>query len=118
MSTSDRSREIALLRLVGTTRRQVLRMLRLETLTAVVVAVALGTGISLVTLSAFSSGMTGSAVPYVPPLTYLAVVAAAAVLALAATAIPASIRTFSDRGQSDSRVLFSSHGNLQRFHEN
>ncbi|GAA4572174.1 FtsX-like permease family protein [Planotetraspora kaengkrachanensis] len=89
MSTSDRSRELALLRLVGTTRRQVLRMLRLETLTALVVAVALGTGISLVTLSAFSSGMTGSAVPYVPPLAYLAVVAVAAVLALAATAIPA-----------------------------
>ncbi|GII32559.1 ABC transporter permease [Planotetraspora mira] len=91
MSTSDRSRELALLRLVGTTRRQVLRMLRLETLTAVVVAVVLGTGISLVTLSAFSAGMTGSAVPYVPPFTYLAVVAVAAILALAATAIPARL---------------------------
>ncbi|GAA1286845.1 ABC transporter permease [Planotetraspora silvatica] len=91
MSTSDRARELALLRLVGTTRRQVLRMLRLETLMAVVVAVALGTGISLVTLSAFSSGMTGSAVPYVPPFTYLAVVAVAAILALAATAIPARL---------------------------
>ncbi|WP_405152055.1 ABC transporter permease [Sphaerisporangium sp. NBC_01403] len=88
MSTSDRSREFALLRLVGTTRRQVLRMLRLETLTAALIAVVLGTLISLVTLSAFSLGMTGSAQPYVPPLTYLAVVAAAGALALAATVLP------------------------------
>ncbi|MFI7143621.1 FtsX-like permease family protein [Nonomuraea sp. NPDC050022] len=88
MSTSSRSRELALLRLVGTTRRQVLRMLRLETLAAVVVAVTIGTVIALVTLSAFSMGMTGSLLPHVPPLTYLAVIAAAAGLALMATALP------------------------------
>ncbi|WP_214413977.1 FtsX-like permease family protein [Sphaerisporangium fuscum] len=91
MSTSARSRELALLRLVGTTRRQVLRMLRLETCVAVGVAAVIGTVIALVTLAAFSSGMTGSAVPYVPPLTYLAVIAAAAVLALAATSVPARL---------------------------
>ncbi|MEU4325924.1 ABC transporter permease [Nonomuraea dietziae] len=89
MSTVGRARELALLRLVGTTRRQVLRMLRLETATAVLVAAVLGTAVSLVTLSAFSTGMTGSATPSVPPLAYLAVVAAAALLALAATALPA-----------------------------
>ncbi|MFJ2028435.1 FtsX-like permease family protein [Streptosporangium sp. NPDC087985] len=89
MSTSDRSREFALLRLVGTTRRQILRMLRLETLAAVLIAVGLGTMISLVTLAAFSLGMTGSAQPYIPPLTYLAVIAAAGALALAATVLPA-----------------------------
>ncbi|MEU7832354.1 FtsX-like permease family protein [Nonomuraea sp. NPDC049129] len=88
MSTSSRSRELALLRLVGTTRRQALRMLRLETLAAVVVAVTIGTAIALVTLSAFSMGMTGSVVPHIPPLTYLAVIAAAAGLALLATALP------------------------------
>ncbi|MEU8145593.1 FtsX-like permease family protein [Nonomuraea sp. NPDC048901] len=88
MSTSSRSRELALLRLVGTTRRQVLRMLRLETLAAVVVAVTIGTAIALVTLSAFSMGMTGSLLPHVPLLTYLAVIAAAAGLALLATALP------------------------------
>ena len=58
MSTSARSRELALLRLVGTTRRQALRMLRLET-EAVAVAVTIGTAIALITLSAFSTGMTG-----------------------------------------------------------
>ncbi|MCT9929794.1 ABC transporter permease [Planotetraspora sp. A-T 1434] len=91
MSVSDRSRELALLRLVGTTRRQVLRMLRLETLTAVLVSVAVGTAISLVTLAAFSVGMTGSAQPYVPMPAYVAVVASAAALAIAATALPARL---------------------------
>ncbi|MBN6050465.1 FtsX-like permease family protein [Nonomuraea sp. RK-328] len=89
MSTLARSRELALLRVVGTTRRQAARMLRTETLTALLVAVALGTTISLVTLAAFSLGMTGSALPHVPPLTYAGVVAAVAGLALTATSVPA-----------------------------
>ncbi|MFI7130299.1 FtsX-like permease family protein [Nonomuraea sp. NPDC050153] len=88
MSTLARSRELALLRVVGTTRRQAARMLRAETLTATIVAVALGTAISLITLAAFSTGMTGSALPYVPPATYLGVIAAVTALALAATAVP------------------------------
>ncbi|MER6170218.1 FtsX-like permease family protein [Streptosporangium sp. NPDC001681] len=91
MSTSDRSRELALLRLVGTTRRQVLRMLRLETLTAVLIATVFGSAIALATLSAFSLGMTGSAVPSVSPVTYLVVVAVATGLALIATEVPARL---------------------------
>ncbi|MFI7419456.1 FtsX-like permease family protein [Nonomuraea sp. NPDC049684] len=91
MATSARSGEMRALRLAGTTRRQVLLMLRLETLGAVATAVVLGTGAALVTLAAFGSGMTGSAVPYVPVGTYAAVVGAAAVLALAATALPARL---------------------------
>ncbi|WP_371783703.1 ABC transporter permease [Streptosporangium subroseum] len=89
MATSDRAREFALLRLVGTTRRQILRMLRLETLSVVAVSVLLGTVAALVTISAFSTGMTGSALPYVSPLTYALIVAGAAILALAATGVPA-----------------------------
>ncbi|MFI7104989.1 FtsX-like permease family protein [Nonomuraea sp. NPDC050227] len=91
MATSARSGEMRALRLAGTTRRQVLLMLRLETLGAVVTAVVLGTGAALVTLAAFGAGMTGSAVPYVPVGTYAAVVGAAAVLALAATVLPARL---------------------------
>jgi putative ABC transport system permease protein len=91
MSTTDRSRELALLRLVGATRRQVLRMLRLETLTALIVSVLAGTGIALITLSAFSRGMTGSALPYVPPAGYALVIAAVAALALVATSLPARL---------------------------
>jgi putative ABC transport system permease protein len=91
MATSDRAREFALLRLVGTTRRQILRMLRLETLSVVAVSVLLGTAASLVTISAFSAGMTGSTLPYVSPLTYALIVTGAAILALAATGLPARL---------------------------
>jgi putative ABC transport system permease protein len=91
MATADRTREFALLRLVGTTRRQIMRMLRWETLIVVLIAVALGTGISLLTLTAFSIGMTGSASPYAPPVTYLTIVALATVLALVATVLPARL---------------------------
>ncbi|MEV5603543.1 FtsX-like permease family protein [Streptomyces sp. NPDC052299] len=90
MSITDRTRELALLRLVGTTRRQVLRMLRLETLTALVIAAVLGTAVSVITLTAFAAGMTGAA-PFIPPATYAAVLAAAAGLALAATGVPARV---------------------------
>ncbi|SEH02161.1 putative ABC transport system permease protein [Nonomuraea solani] len=89
MSTLARARELALLRMVGTTRRQAGRMLRTETLTALAIAVALGTVIAFVTLAAFSVGMTGSVLPHVPPITYVTVIAAVAALALMATAVPA-----------------------------
>lgn len=90
MATSDRAREFALLRLVGTTRRQLFRMLGLETLAVVLVAAVLGTAIAAATLCAFASGMTGG-LPHVPPATYLAVVASAAALALLATFLPARL---------------------------
>ncbi|MET9482617.1 FtsX-like permease family protein [Streptomyces sp. NPDC006638] len=88
MSVSERIREFAMLRLAGGTRRQVLRMLRAEALTLLLTATVLGTGISLAVLTAFSAGMTGGAGPSVRPLLYGAVVGAAALLALVATALP------------------------------
>ncbi|MEU3223114.1 FtsX-like permease family protein [Streptomyces sp. NPDC006976] len=88
MSVSERFREFALLRLAGATRRQVLRMLRTETLSVLILAAALGTGIALAVLTAFSIGMTGRAAPGLLPLVYGSVVGAAALLALAATALP------------------------------
>ncbi|MFI0404800.1 FtsX-like permease family protein [Actinomadura sp. 3N508] len=90
MSTSDRAREFALLRLVGTTRRQVLRMLGWETLAIVAVAAVLGTAIALATLTAFSGGMTGGA-PHVPPLGHLGVLAWGGLLAAVATVLPARL---------------------------
>ncbi|MFI0479487.1 ABC transporter permease [Actinomadura sp. 9N215] len=90
MSTSDRAREFALLRLVGTTRRQVMRMLGWETLAVVAVAAVLGTAIALATLTAFSGGMTGGP-PHVPPLGHLGVLAWGALLAAIATALPARL---------------------------
>ncbi|MCO6005478.1 ABC transporter permease [Actinoallomurus purpureus] len=91
MATADRTREFALLRLVGTTRRQVMRMLRWETLAVVSTAVILGTVVALVTLTAFAAGMVGSAAPYVPPVTFLAVIGTASALALIATVLPARL---------------------------
>ena len=91
MSTSERFREFALLRLVGGTRRQVMRMLRLETLLVSLIAVVIGSGIALVTLTAHSIGMTGAAAPRFDPLVYAGIVGAAVVLALAATLIPGRI---------------------------
>ncbi|MDG4863618.1 ABC transporter permease [Streptomyces sp. T-3] len=88
MSVSERVREFAMLRLAGATRRQVLRMLRLEALSVLLLGTALGSGIALAVLTAFSVGMTGSAAPAVTPLVYVAVVAAAGLLALVATALP------------------------------
>ncbi len=85
MATADRFREFALLRLVGTTRRQVLRITRWESLVVTIVAVVIGTLISFLTLSAFSSGMTHTALPYVPPTSYLLVILGAAVLAFFST---------------------------------
>ncbi|MGW1537935.1 FtsX-like permease family protein [Streptomyces aureus] len=88
LSVSERIREFALLRLAGATRRQVLRMLRTEALSVLLLATALGSGIALAVLTAFSVGMTGRAAPAVTPLLYVAVVAVAGLLALVATALP------------------------------
>lgn len=91
MSVSDRRREFALLRLVGSTRRQVMGMLRLESALVVITAAVLGSGIALAVLTAFSVGMTGSASPSLDPLLYLGVLAVAAALALLATSVPGRI---------------------------
>ncbi|MGW4992764.1 FtsX-like permease family protein [Streptomyces mirabilis] len=91
MSVSERVREFALLRLAGATRRQVLGMLRTEALSVLLLATALGSGIALAVLTAFSVGMTGEAAPAGTPLVYVAVVALAGLLALVATALPGRV---------------------------
>ncbi|WP_377270641.1 FtsX-like permease family protein [Peterkaempfera sp. SMS 1(5)a] len=91
MSVSARVREFALLRLAGATRRQVLRMLRTEALSVLLLAAALGSAIALAVLTSFSIGMTGRAAPAVVPLVYATVVAVAGLLALVATAVPGRV---------------------------
>ncbi|MER6028067.1 ABC transporter permease [Streptomyces sp. NPDC001851] len=88
MSVAERVREFALLRLAGATRRQVLGMLRTEVLSVLFLATALGSGIALAVLTAFSIGMTGRAAPTVTPLLYVAVVGIAGLLALMGSAFP------------------------------
>ena len=89
MSTHGRSRELALMRLAGTTRRQAQHILLSELALVVAVAMALGTGAAWMALSGFSGGMTGSSVPVIVPGTYALIVAGAIALGLVATAVPA-----------------------------
>ncbi|MFJ6065585.1 FtsX-like permease family protein [Streptomyces tendae] len=88
MTVLDRRRELRTLRLVGSTRRQVLRMLGWESLLVSAAGVALGTAIAMITLTPMMRGLTGE-FPHVPPLLYAAFAATAAVLGLASVTLPA-----------------------------
>ncbi|MFE6281740.1 FtsX-like permease family protein [Streptomyces sp. NPDC057877] len=88
MTVLDRRRELGTLRLVGSTRRQVLRMLQWESLLVSGAGVLLGSAIAAATLIPMMNGMTGEA-PYVPPLVYGSFVAAAGGLTLLAVTLPA-----------------------------
>ncbi|WP_328298644.1 ABC transporter permease [Streptomyces sp. NBC_00435] len=88
MTVLDRRRELGMLRLVGSTRRQVLRMLRWEALLVSGAGITLGSAIALATLIPLTRAVTGTA-PYVPPTVYAAFAAAATLLTLAATTLPA-----------------------------
>ncbi|GAA0624326.1 ABC transporter permease [Kutzneria viridogrisea] len=91
MATSARTREFALLRLVGATRGQILRTTRWESALVVVSSVVLGTAVAAATLIPISLGLTGSPMPYAPPELYGGLVGVVAVMALLATEVPARI---------------------------
>ncbi|MEA5364431.1 ABC transporter permease [Amycolatopsis sp., V23-08] len=80
MSTAQRGREFALLRLIGTTRRQVIRMMRLEALATVFVAVVVGTLVPLVPLALLNLGLRGTVLPSGSPTVYLGIIAGAVLL--------------------------------------
>jgi putative ABC transport system permease protein len=84
----NRRRELDMLRLVGSTRHQVLMMLRWESLLVSVMGVTLGSAIAAATLIPMMRGMTGEA-PHVPPLAYASFAIAAAGLVLLAVTLPA-----------------------------
>lgn len=88
MTVLDRRREVALLRLAGATRRQVLGMLRWEALLVALGGLLVGGAIAWVTLVPVARGMTGAA-PYVPPGTALGIFFGAVALALGSTLVPA-----------------------------
>ncbi|WP_316525952.1 FtsX-like permease family protein [Kitasatospora brasiliensis] len=78
--TADRRREFALLRLVGATRRQLLRMLSVEAALTTAIGVLLGTAVAAAASGAFSLAVTGSVVPVVPGAACAWVLLGAAVL--------------------------------------
>lgn len=88
MTVLDRRGERGTLRLLGSTRRQVLRTVRCEALLAAVAGIALGTAIPPATPVPMTRGLTGRG-PYVPPLVYGSSAAAILVPGLAAVTLPA-----------------------------
>ncbi|WP_441245152.1 FtsX-like permease family protein [Kitasatospora sp. McL0602] len=87
MTALDRRREVGLLRLAGTTRRQVRGMMRWEALLVASTGLLVGGAIAWVTLVPITRGLTGST-PYIPVGTALPLVAGTVVLSLVATALP------------------------------
>ncbi|NSC21740.1 FtsX-like permease family protein [Streptomyces albus subsp. chlorinus] len=88
MTVAERRHEVAALRLIGATRAQVLRMLRWEAAVVAASALALGTGIALLTLHPMIDGLY-EAPPYIPPLLYTAIAATVTALTFTATTLPA-----------------------------
>lgn len=88
MATAARSREFALLRLVGTGRRQVRRMMRIESLIVVGIAIVIGSVAAIPPLVGASIGLTESPIPSIAPLAYLGIVGVTAALGLLAIGIP------------------------------
>jgi putative ABC transport system permease protein len=91
MATFDRRRELALLRALGATRRQTLRMLRAETLASVATGLVLGAAVGGATLAGFAAGMTGTVVPGVSVPACAAVIVVTCLLAYLGTAAPARL---------------------------
>jgi putative ABC transport system permease protein len=83
-----RGRELALLRLVGATSRQVRSMARWEA--ALIIAIGLGVGLAIAAaaLLPLSDAVTGGLGPYVPPGSLAAILGVSALLALFALALP------------------------------
>ena len=88
LATADRVREFALLRLIGTTKRQVLRMMRWEALIVVTLGGLLGTVVAAATLAPFSKSTTGSLTPSTPLWYCVAIFGSAAFVGLVSMLVP------------------------------
>ncbi|GAA0562343.1 ABC transporter permease [Paractinoplanes ferrugineus] len=88
MAALARRRELALLQLVGVTRRQIGRMVNAEQAGLLGTAVLIGAAIAALTLGSIVRALTGSPIPYVPPLGWVAVLGGVTLLALATTIWP------------------------------
>jgi putative ABC transport system permease protein len=83
-----RGRELALLRLVGSTRRQVRSMARWEATLIITIGLGLGLAIAAAALLPLSHALTGSLRPHVPLYQLAAILGGSALLALVALALP------------------------------
>jgi putative ABC transport system permease protein len=88
MAALARRRELALLQLVGVTRRQIGRMVNAEQAGLLGTAVLIGATIAALTLGSIVRALTGSPIPYIPPLGWVAVLGGVTALALVSTIWP------------------------------
>lgn len=91
MATAARGREFALLRLIGTGRAQVVRMIRIESLLVVGLATVIGTLATIPPLLGISLGLTESPIPAVSAGVYAAIIGATAALGLLAIGVPTRV---------------------------
>ena len=88
MAALARRGELAILRLAGVTRRQLLRMVRIEQAVLLGLALTVGGAIAALTLVPMVNGTTGSATPYIPAGGLLAVIGGTILLGMAGTLLP------------------------------
>lgn len=88
MAIGERTREFALLRLVGASRRQIARMVRAETVLIVCFGTVVGALVSAPAVAALSYSLTGSPVPSAPPALWIGSAMALVLLGLVAGAPP------------------------------
>jgi putative ABC transport system permease protein len=91
MISLSRGRELALLRLVGATPRQVARMARWEAGLVVLVGIGLGAAVAATALVPFSRALTGSSLPDVDPALAAGLLGATALLGLVASLLPTRV---------------------------
>ncbi|MGA4842838.1 FtsX-like permease family protein [Streptomyces sp. G45] len=88
MISFERRRDLALLRVVGSQRRQVRAMAAWEAVVVAGTALLVGGAIALVTLAPILSTAFGSAVPYLPGAVVAGIAAGVLLLTLGATGLP------------------------------
>jgi putative ABC transport system permease protein len=88
MATAARGREFALLRLIGTGRAQVVRMMRIEALLVVGVATVVGTLVAIPPLVEISLGLTESPTPSFSAGVFAAIIGVTAALGFLAIGVP------------------------------
>ena len=88
MAAMGRRRELATLRLAGTTRTQILRMVRAEQALLLTVGLVIGGAVAAATLLPMVRGLTGTATPYIPLTGWASVIGGTVLLGSLATLLP------------------------------
>ena len=88
MAATGRRRELATLRLAGTTRRQILRMVRFEQALLLGLALVVGGAVAAATLLPLVKSATGTATPYLPLTGWACVLGGTVLLGSLATLLP------------------------------